>query len=183
MRRICSPRFLRAALWAAVASSAAAGSLGAQGFRARVGLLGFDGPVVLDTLAIEYAVNASPRTVLRALDDAFRAFDIDVTVRDSLNGVIGNVAYRRRRTFAKAPASQYLNCGAGMTGWNADEMRLTIAILALVDPGPNGGTKLRIGMAATAEDIIGQSRPPIGCATFGRLEAAMAEFVKKKSGR
>lgn len=155
---------------------------GAQPLRARVGLIAFEEALALDTLAIGYAVTAPPRTVMFALDDAFKAFDIPVTVRDSFDMVIGNVAYKRMHTFANAPASKSLNCGGDITGWNADEMRLTIAILALVDPGKDGGTRIRIGMAASAEDVIGQKRPPIRCVSSGRLEAAMAEFVKKRTG-
>jgi hypothetical protein len=131
---------------------------------------------------VEYAVNAPPGAVIRALDDAFKGINIPVTFRDSAGGVMGNVLYRRTRTFANAQASKYLNCGAGMTGPNADEMRLTIALVAILDPGPNGGTRLRLGMAASAEDVVGQSRPPIACATSGRLEAAIVELVKKKTG-
>ncbi len=154
----------------------------AQSFRARVGLLGFEGPIALDTMAVEYAVTAAPGAVVRALDAAFKDFNIPMTFRDSAGGVVGNVAYKKTRSFANAQGSKWLNCGSGMTGPNADEMRLTVALIALVDPGPAGSTKLRIGMAASAEDVVGQSRPVIPCGTTGRLEAAIAEFVKKQTG-
>lgn len=147
-----------------------------------IGAFAFEEPLALDTMALAFAVKAPPRAVMFALDDAFKAFDIPVTVRDTFDMVIGNVAYKRMHTFANAAASKSLNCGGDITGWNADEMRLTIAILVLVDPGKVGGTRMRIGMAASAEDVIGQSRPPIRCVTSGRLEAAMAEFVKKTTG-
>jgi len=170
--------FARAALLLLLATSAA----GAQQLRARVGLLAFEEPIALDTVAIAFAVQAPPRAVMFALDDAFRAFDIPVTVRDSFDMVIGNVAYQRMHTLANDKASNSLICGGDITGWNANEMRLTIAILALVDPGKNGGTQMRIGMAASAEDVIGQKRPPIRCVSSGRLEAAMAAYVRKKFG-
>lgn len=154
-----------------------------QRFRARVSLLGFDGQLALDTIAAPYEVNAAPAAVFRALDEAFKGFTIPVTTRDSASGLIGNPMYRRTRSFANAPASKFLNCGSGMTGPNADQMRLTIAIIAIVDPGKTAGTTtLRVGMAASAEDVIGQSRPPIACGSTGRLEAAIADLVKKQTG-
>lgn len=175
-RRCMTGAMVRAVLLLAVATGAAQ----SQNYRAAVGVRGFDGPVALDTIALEYTVAAPPGAVYHALDDAFKGFGIPVTTRDSAGGVMGNAAYRRSRTLANAPASKYLNCGAGMTGLNADEMRLTIAIIAIVDPDKAGGTRLRIGMVATAEDVIGQSRPAIGCGSTGRLEGAIADVVKKK---
>ncbi|MCX5768527.1 MAG: hypothetical protein NTZ43_15005 [Gemmatimonadetes bacterium] len=154
----------------------------AQAYRAQVALLGFAGPITMDTLAIPFELNAPPGKVFAALDAAFKGVSIPMTVRDSVRGIAGNASYRKMRNFANAPASKWLNCGAGMTGQNADEMRLTIAIIAIVDPGKSGGTVLRLGMAASAEDAIGQSKPAIGCASSGRLEAVMVDFIRKQTG-
>ena len=74
--------------------------------------------------------------------------------------------------------STWLNCGSGMTGPNADNYRITIALMIIVDPAANNTTRMRIGMVGSGANIVGNSTEPVACGTTGRLEERIAQLIK-----
>ena len=151
-------------------------------FRARVGLRGYRDPIAMDTLASEYTVNAPTGKTFTAAAQVFRTLGFNATVRDSVGGLIGNEEFSRTRTLVGSQMSTWLNCGSGMTGPNADNYRITIALMILVDPASNNTTRMRIGMVGSGANIAGISTEPVGCATTGRLEERIAQMIKNIAG-
>ena len=147
-------------------------------YRARVSLRGYRDPIALDTLASVYTVNAAVGTTFAAAAQTFKTLGFDATVRDSVGGLIGNIEFSRTRTLVGSQMSTWLNCGSGMTGPNADNYRITIALMIMVDLAPDNSTRLRIGMVGSGANIVGNSNDPVACATTGRLEERIAQLIK-----
>lgn len=147
-------------------------------FRARVGLRGYRDPIAMDTLASEYTVNAPTGKAFAAAVQVFKTLGFNATVRDSAGGLIGNEEFNRTRTLVGSQMSTWLNCGSGMTGPNADNYRITIALMIMVDPAANNTTRMRIGMVGSGANIVGNSTDPVACGTTGRLEERIAQLIK-----
>lgn len=152
--------------------------LEAQPARGRVNLPGFRETVVLDTLAVEFELEAPPPQAFTAAVAAFASMKIPLEVRDSLGGLVGNLRLTMMRRLDDEPLSRFLNCGTTMTGPSADSYRVYSALLAIVDPLPRNRTRLRIAFAAGARDFFGPSTEPVSCGSSGILEARMANRVK-----
>jgi hypothetical protein len=151
-------------------------------FRARVGLRGYRDPIAMDTLASEYTVNAPTGKAFAAAAQVFKTLGFNATVRDSVGGLIGNEEFNRTRTLVGSQMSTWLNCGSGMTGPNADDHRITIALMIIVDPAANNTTRMRIGIVGSGANIVGNSTDPVACATTGRLEERIAQLIKNITG-
>jgi hypothetical protein len=80
------------------------------------------------------------------------------------------------RRIQKMPLSKYFNCGSELAGPNADHYRLLLAVAAFVD-STSGGTRVRVSMAAGANDIEGSSKRPVNCASNGTLEELVGNLV------
>jgi hypothetical protein len=151
-------------------------------FRSRVGLRGYRDPIAMDTLASEYTVNAPTGKTFAAAAQVFKTLGLNATVRDSVGGLIGNEEFNRTRTLVGSQMSTWLNCGSGMTGPNADNYRITIALMIIIDPAVNNTTKMRIGMVGSGANIVGNSTEPVACGTTGRLEERIAQMIKNIAG-
>ena len=98
---------------------------------------------------------------------------------DSKAGIIGSEKFEKMRQLAGAVLSRSYSCGESATGPNADSYRLSIAIVAWVQPGKNGGTTLGLANAASGNDVGGVYRNPRECASTGRIEEKIVAGVKK----
>ena len=151
-------------------------------FRARVGLRGYRDPIAMDTVASEYMVNAPTGKTFAAAAQVFKTLGFKATVRDSVGGLIGNEEFSRTRTLVGSQMSTWLNCGSGMTGPNADNYRITIALMIIIDPAANNTTRMRVGMVGSGANIVGNSTEPVACGTTGRLEERIAQLIKDIAG-
>jgi hypothetical protein len=147
-------------------------------FRARVGLLGYRDPIAIDTIAIETKLAAPPGKVFLGAVDGFKGLNIPLEVRDSVGGLVGVTAYKKSRAMAGSQMSKWFNCGAGMTGPNADNYRLDIAFMVIVDKDGATGTRLRVGAIGSGVDVAGNAKDPVACASSGLLEAKLLDVVK-----
>jgi hypothetical protein len=147
-------------------------------FRARVGLLGYRDPIAIDTIAIETKLAAAPAKVFLGAIEGFKGLNIPLEVRDSVGGLVGVTAYKKSRAMAGAQMSKWFNCGAGMTGPNADNYRLDIAFIAIIDKDGAANTRLRVGAIGSGVDVAGNAKDPVACASSGLLESKLLEVVK-----
>ena len=166
---------------AAVAASAATSPLEAQFARARVWPPGFTTQLALDTMTTPTELDAPYGKVFTATVAAFEEFRIAFDTRDSVRGMIGNLAIKKSGSFAGAQLSRWMNCGQGMTGPNADNFRIYIAIAALLDRvASTNRTQIRVAMVAGAQDMQGNAKDAVACGSSGALESKILESVKKR---
>lgn len=152
-----------------------------QILRARVWLPGFTTQVALDTVTVPEELDAPYGKVYTAVIAAFDELKIPLDTRDSARGVVGNLTLTKRVSLAGSPLSRWLNCGAGITGPNADNWRIYIAVVALLDRvSMSNKTQTRVAMLAGAQDMQGNSKDPVVCASSGALETTMLELVRKR---
>ena len=168
-------------LAATVLSLALVNGVSAQGVRVK--LPAWQEPVLLDTMRQEHALRGAPEKVYSAVLDAYRELEIPTGNTDGKVGIIGSERFEKSRYLAGAPMSMSFSCGESATGPNADNHRLTIAIVTWVTAGANGGTTLAVAAAASAQDPGGASRATRPCASTGRIELKIKERVEKLVAR
>jgi hypothetical protein len=152
----------------------------AQNYRARVQLPGFRLPVALDTLTVNTEFDAPYSKVFLAVQQALFELKIPVSMADSARGLVLNGEITAIRRWAGAQPSAYINCGSSMTGLNADNYRLTLAVGALLTPLTAERTRLGVALVASGRDITGDSKDPVNCGSHGTFEHKVAELVKAK---
>lgn len=155
----------------------------AQAYRARVRLPTHSQVIALDTLAIRTDL-AAPRAEVFAVTAAVLEVElkIELKTRDSTAGLVGNLELVKMRSLGRSPLSRYVSCGSGMTGPNADNYRIYLAVIAFVDPLPENQTRLGVAVAAGAQDLQGNSKQPIACGSTGALEGHIRRAVAARFG-
>jgi hypothetical protein len=154
----------------------------AQSVKTLVKLPAFREPIALDTIAVWHDVAGSPAATFQSVARTLSDLKVPVALRDSIRGIIGNLRLRQSGAFAGDRPSNYLNCGTGATGENADEFRLTIAVAVFVDSIGVSQSRLGAALLASAEDVTGHSKEPVRCASNGRLETVIVERVRARVG-
>ena len=152
----------------------------AQVRRTVIQLPGFGAPILLDTLGTWKDVNADADRTYRTLASVYDALMIPDNLRDSTGRYVGNTALRKSRSFAGGPMSRLVECGVGMTGPNADNYRINMAIVSRVEATPDGRARLRSALVASGEDVSGPSRDVVTCGSTGTLEARIHELVSQR---
>ena len=155
----------------------------AQPYKARVRLPGFAQIIAMDTIAVRTDVPASRLEVFQVAAAAIETeFKIELKIRDSTAGLVGNMELVKLRTLGRSPMSRYVSCGSGMTGPNADSYRIYLAIIAMVDSIAPDKTRLGVALAAAAQDLQGSSKQPIACGSTGALEGQVRRLVAGRFG-
>ena len=125
---------------------------------------------------------------LHSVDKDWRVYDLviieDISLinnyRSQFNRVIARSSFEelvRTRNLAGSALSRYVDCGAGMTGPRADSHRVQMPLLLFIDAAPEGKTKLRIALAASAQDNSGTSNSPVTCGSTGALEGQLRRAI------
>jgi len=148
--------------------------------RVRIGIIGHQGPVSVDSLATAVTIAAPRGETFRALAQVLTELKVPVDTRDSTRGVIGVMSVPRMRTFGIGRISAYLNCGSGMTGQNADNWRVYVTALVFVEAADSVTTTLRLAMIGGARDVAGSSTDPVACGSTGAFESLVVDRVKKR---
>ena len=158
-------------------------ALSGQAYRARVRLPTHSQVIALDTLAIRTEL-AAPAAEVFAVTAAVLELElkIELKTRDSTAGLVGNLELVKMRTLGRAPLSRYVSCGSGMTGLNADNYRIYLAVIAFVDPLPGNKTRLGVALTAGAQDVQGNAKQPVACGSTGALEGHVRRTVAAKFG-
>jgi hypothetical protein len=123
------------------------------------------------------SVEAPPDKVLAALYAAYADLGIEVKLWDPPHGQVGNRVFSRMYRMGGAPLSQYLGCGATMTGDAADSYRVTMSLVSQVAPA-SGGSTVMTSLSAYAEDL-GSSKGTISCSTRGTLEDRLHQLTMR----
>lgn len=183
MPETCLRPTITRALMLAVALVLQATALSGQAYRARVRLPTHPQVIALDTLAIRTEL-AAPAAEVFAVTAAVLELElkIELKTRDSTAGLVGNLELVKMRTLGRAPLSRYVSCGNGMTGPNADNHRIYLAVIAFVDPLPENKTRLGVAVTAGAQDVQGNAKQPVACGSTGALEGHVRRTVAAKFG-
>ena len=166
-----------------LAVCASASALGAQYARARVWPPGFATQLALDTIGLPVMIAAPAGKTYLAVIAAFEELKIPLATKDSVNGMVGNMELVKTHSLAGSQMSRWFNCGNGFTGPNADNFRLYIAVEALLDRMARDTTRLRIGMVAGSQDMMGNAKEPVACASSGALEQKLVELIQARVSR
>jgi hypothetical protein len=126
------------------------------------------------------AVKASPDKVLAALKAAYADLGIEVKLYDPPHGQIGNRNFTRTRRLAGEPLSNYVGCGATLTGEAADSYRVTMELISQVTP-ENEGSRLQTWLTAAGQDLAA-SGDKVSCLSKGTLEAKVNAFAMQRIG-
>ncbi|MCC6930045.1 MAG: hypothetical protein IT359_13765 [Gemmatimonadaceae bacterium] len=137
--------------------------------------------VFLDTLVSTRDTVAAPSAqVFAAVRAAYAALKIPRDWSDSSAGQLGTLRMRANNALGGALLSTYLNCGQGITGPNADQWRLQVAMVTFVQPAGEGKSLVGTGLTAEAQDMSGVSTAPSACGSTGLLEARILKDVKAR---
>jgi hypothetical protein len=82
------------------------------------------------------------------------------------------------RRFGKQPVSEYLSCGEGMTGPNADTWHVFYTIGVEIVPESANRARFAMTFAAEAVDVPNARSDRVPCATTGRLEWQLVKRLR-----
>ena len=180
LRTVTTVRLPTLALLAAAALAVIAPRAHAQNVRVRIGIIGHDGPVAVDSLATAVTIAAPRGVVFHQAAQVFAELKVQIDARDSVRGMVGVTSTPKMRQFAGRSISRWLNCGSGITGLNADNWRVYITAYAFVDAVDSASTTLRLAMVGGAQDVQGASTDPVACGSTGGFETMFADRVKSR---
>ena len=153
---------------------------GAQDTRARISLPGYQEAFPIEVATTEFSVDAPMRKTYDAIIAVFDDYGVPLTMADTIRWIVGNGLFSRRTTFAGGLMSHWVDCGEGSMGTpNADRYRLSLVLLALLDPDGPSKTRLRIGFIGSGVDD-GSTNRAVSCGSRGALEIKMVDAIKKK---
>jgi len=152
----------------------------AQGSRTRIAVAGHNGTILVDSIAARFPVTASRAATFHAAAQAMLELNITPATRDSLRGTIGIANVAHRGAFARRPIRQFLDCGSGIMGANADNWRVYITAYAFVERADSATTTLRVAIIGGARDTGGVSTDAVACASTGAFETMFAERVRTR---
>lgn len=149
-----------------------------------VQLRGFVDPIRLDTMATWNEVWQAPAQTFTAMRRVLDSLQIPIPVVDSSRGLIHSPGFTVRSKLAGKAMSRLMHCGVGMSGDYADSYRITIAYAILIDPLPEGHTRVGIAVVSNGLNVQGVSTEAVMCGTTGVLEqtilkAAQLEMLKR----
>jgi hypothetical protein len=128
--------------------------------------------------AVGGEVPQEPGTVWLAVKKAYADLEIPITTENPGGRQIGNNNFYRTRQLAKEPMTQFVDCGAGMTGPKAASYRIYISVLTDVIPNGKGGTKVQTTFIPVGQDMSGSSSDRLPCGSTGRLEGKILDYTK-----
>lgn len=129
-----------------------------------------------------HQLGATPDQVWGVLPAVYQGLGIAVGTSLPDTKTIGNTKLVLNRSLAGRPLSDFLSCGDGPTGAPlANNYRVEMALVTVLTPTPNGGTRVetRVGASAANRAVSGAT---VSCTTTGRLEAMIAERIKNHVG-
>ena len=150
-----------------------------QDNRIRVLLPAYRQAVTLDTIMFVTDQEGPATKVWAAAARVFYDYKIPTDLRDSIAGTVGTTKFVKSTYMVNFPMSKVLNCGSSITGPNADNFRISLALVARVSQVGPDRTKLGVGFVGSGLDMRGNSTDPVVCASTGQLESDFAARVKK----
>lgn len=128
------------------------------------------------------SVVAAPRSaVWAAMPGVFESLELETPTQEIATYTIGDPGSRVARIAGSRRLSQYLDCGAGIRGANADSYEVTLQLLVRLATAPDG-TVVRTTLDAYARprDSAGE---PIHCHSEGTLERQVHTLISEGLAR
>jgi hypothetical protein len=142
-----------------------------------VRLKAYPEPIKLDTLMRWHDVLATPSATYAALREAVDTLKIPLLTADSLRRLLHNPGFDARSRLAGKFMHSWWHCGQGFAGEYADTYRMTIAYAIVVDPTPDGNSRVGIAFVSGAQSLDGASAEPLACGTTGALEQQLLKLT------
>jgi hypothetical protein len=127
--------------------------------------------------SVRDSVISSPRgAVWAVLPAVFETLGIETPTVDPRSFLIGNPGSRVARISGSTRLSNYLDCGTGILGPNADNYEVTLGLMVQLATTPDGGTLVRTTLNAFSRPraSAGQS---IQCASQRTLERQVVGYI------
>ena len=168
MRRIILLSMI--ALTAVIARDVSAQSPQVREWNVTVRLRAYPEPIRLDTLVHWYDALATPSATYAALRAAVDTLKVPLLIADSVHRLLHHPGFDARSRLAGKPMHWSWHCGQGFSGDYADTYRMTIAYAIMVEPTPDGNSRVGLAFVSGAQSLEGVSTEPIPCGTTGALE-------------
>jgi hypothetical protein len=146
--------------------------------------LSLSGPtiwIMMDTVRTALVVPGTRRDALKKIEEAYKSFKLKTNVADSVTGLFGNSGFLQSGSLAGRRMSSWIRCGEGITGPNADNWRVSMAILSSVEQAGTDSARVRTVVVASARNIAEGSAQPMMCSSSGQLEEAINLKVQSLS--
>ncbi|MCU0634123.1 MAG: hypothetical protein MUE41_04540 [Gemmatimonadaceae bacterium] len=141
---------------------------------------GHQRPIALDTMGVRIDFpSATPAQVWTQLAAVYDEAKIITNVRDSVAGEIGNLSLVQRGRLWKQPLSRFFDCGASMSGNNADSYKVSLALVSWIVPHGAGST-VWTAVAAGGRDVSGTSNHSRTCQSVGQLEGTIHDALRER---
>jgi hypothetical protein len=176
LRRLAVP-----ALVALVAAGCASGGGQDPAPAPRTVLVDENGSVMRtdDASASGVAFAAPAAKVWPALQAAYAALDIPVTVNDTRGHQMGNTNFYKTGHLNGMPLSQFANCGNGPEGPRANSARVYFSVVTVLTAIDATHTKLVTTVTPVAVDMSGTTNARLDCESTGQLEKMLYDVVNK----
>lgn len=129
-----------------------------------------------------FTVAAPPDSVWAALTDVMKQLDVPISFTDRAAGEMGTLKTKAYKRFAKSAISEYLRCGEGMNGPNADTYMVYLSAAAMMKAGTDGTVRVLPVILGDAVDLPNGRNDVIPCTTSGRFEDRLEKAVRKRLG-
>jgi hypothetical protein len=114
------------------------------------------------------------------VEAAFREFDLPITVSDSAAGEVGTVRAKLYKRMGKKAISDFLRCGDGATGPNADMYVVYVSALSVVRPSGTGDQTIGVMLTGQAVDLPNGRSDVVDCTSSGIFETLFTKRVAKQ---
>jgi hypothetical protein len=129
-----------------------------------------------DALFLKVDANAA----WAAMETTLKELDVPAGFSDRSAGEMGAVKAKHYKRMGKASLSEYLRCGEGTAGPNADMYVVYVSVVGFVRTMPDGETGLQTMIAGQAVDLPNGRNEVIECTSSGQFESKAAKLLAKK---
>ncbi len=122
-------------------------------------------------------VAGHPDSVFKAVQALFVEYGLKLK-DDPVARQLGANRQRVTRRIGKQPISEFLSCGEGLTGPNADTWHVYYTIGVEIVPAAAKKTQMLMTFTAEAIDVPNGRNDKVPCATTGRLELQVVRRLR-----
>lgn len=133
-----------------------------------------------DNRDLTFKIAAPVDSVWVALTDVMKQFDIPVGYADRAAGEMGMVKTKTYKRLAKTALSDFLRCGEGSAGPNADMYVVYVSVATFVKAATGGETAVAAFIGGDAVDLPNGRNDVVPCTSSGQFEAKFATALKKR---
>ena len=117
-----------------------------------------------------------------AVESVLKGFDLPITFSDPASGQMGSVKSKLYKRMGKQAISEFLRCGEGTAGANADMYVVYVTAVAIVTDGGNGNQTIGVLLTGQAVDLPNGRSDPVDCTSSGRFENRFTKELVKRLG-